>query len=91
MGVQNFILISSFFSSYAVWGLWRLRFLFTHLAKIAIKCKYVTRLPQSLAHLNKERVTVDSGTKFVVNLRNIQGVMSIYSRKKNQTFVTVAW
>ena len=40
------------------------------------------RLPQSLAHLNDERVTVDSGTKFVVNLRNIQGVMSIYSRKK---------
>ena len=31
---------------------------------------------------NVEHVTVDSHTKFVVNLRNIQGVMSIYSRKK---------
>ena len=31
---------------------------------------------------NEEHVTVDSCTKFVVNLRNLQGVMSIYSRKK---------
>ena len=28
---------------------------------------------------NEERVMVDSCTKFVVNLSNIQGVMSIYS------------
>ena len=27
---------------------------------------------------NEEHVTVDSLTKFAVNLRNIQGVMSIY-------------
>ena len=32
--------------------------------------------------INEERVMVDSRTKFVVNLSNIQGVMSIYSRKK---------
>ena len=31
---------------------------------------------------NEERVTTDSRTKFVVNLSNIQGVMSVYSRKK---------
>ena len=37
---------------------------------------------------DEERVTVDSRTTFVVNLRNIQGVMSIYSRKKDQTSVT---
>ena len=37
---------------------------------------------------NEERVTVDSRTKFVVNLSNIQGVMSVYSHKKEQTSVT---
>ena len=36
---------------------------------------------------NEERVTTDSRTKFVVNLSNIQGVMSIYSRKKDQSSV----
>ena len=37
---------------------------------------------------NEERVTVDSRTKFVANVRNIQGVMNVYSHKKDQTFVT---
>ena len=37
---------------------------------------------------NEEHVTMDSHTKFIVNLRNIQGVMSVYSRKKYQAFVT---
>ena len=37
---------------------------------------------------NEERVMVDSRTKFVVNLSTIQGVMSVYSRKKDQTSVT---
>ena len=36
----------------------------------------------SIFGTNEECVTVDSCTKFVVNLSNIQGVMSIYSRKK---------
>ena len=31
---------------------------------------------------NEECVMVDSRTKFVVNLSKIQGVMSVYSRKK---------
>ena len=35
---------------------------------------------------NEERVTVDSRTKFIVNLSNIQGVMSVYSRKKRSNF-----
>ena len=37
---------------------------------------------------NEEHVTVDSRTKSVVNLSNIQGVMSIYTYKKDQTSVT---
>ena len=37
---------------------------------------------------NEERVMVDSCTKSVVNLSNIQGVMNIYSPKKDQTSVT---
>ena len=40
----------------------------------------------SIFGTNEERVTVDSCTKFTVNLRNIQGVMSIYSCKKRSNF-----
>ena len=40
----------------------------------------------SIFGTNEECVTVDSRTKFVVNLRNIQGVMSVYSRKKRPHF-----
>ena len=52
-----------------------------------ILCKncYKTQTCNSIASIfstNEEHVTVDSRTKFVVNLRNIQGVMSVYSRKK---------
>ena len=36
----------------------------------------------SIFGTNEEHVTVDSCTKFAVNLRNIQGAMSVYSRKK---------
>ena len=55
-------------------------------------CKncYKMQMCNSIASIfgtNEERVMVDSCTKFVVNLRNIQGVMSIYSHKKNQTSV----
>ena len=42
----------------------------------------------SIFGTNEECVTVDSRTKFVENLSNIQRVMSIYSRKKDQTSVT---
>ena len=36
----------------------------------------------SIFGTDEEHVTVDSRTKFVVNLRNIQGVTNIYSHKK---------
>ena len=52
---------------------------------------YIMQTCNSIALIfgtNEEHVTVDSRTKFVVNLRNIQGVMSIYSRKKDQHSVT---
>ena len=42
----------------------------------------------SIFSTNEECVMVDSRTKFVVNLSNIQGVMSVYSRKKDQISVT---
>ena len=35
---------------------------------------------------NEEPVTVDSRTKFAVNLSNRQGAMSVYSRKKRSHF-----
>ena len=35
---------------------------------------------------SEEHVMVDSRTKFIVNLRTIQGVMSVYSRKKISSF-----
>ena len=50
---------------------------FSHtLQKIAIKWQKCNSLA-SIFGTNEERVTVDSHTKFVANLRNIQGVMSI--------------
>ena len=51
MGIQSFVLISSFFSSYAVRELRELRFIIAHFAKIAIKRKRVTQLPRSLAQM----------------------------------------
>ena len=36
----------------------------------------------SILGTHEEHVMVDSRTKFAVNLRNIQGVLSIYSHKK---------
>ena len=55
MGIQTFILISLFFSSYATWvgGAMGLQFLFAHFVQIAIKYKHVSRLPQSLAQMNR--------------------------------------
>ena len=36
----------------------------------------------SIFGTNEERVKVDSRAKFVANLRNVQGVMRVYSHKK---------
>ena len=44
-------------------------------------------MPVVYVGTNEEHVTVDSRTKFVVNLSNIQGVTSVYSRQKDQTSV----
>ena len=40
----------------------------------------------SIFGTNEERVTVDSHTKFVVSLSNIQGIMDVYSRKNRSNF-----
>ena len=50
-------------------------------------CKYCYKMQMcnsiaSLFGTNEEHVKVDSRTKFAMNLRNIQGVMSIYSCDK---------
>ena len=51
------------------------------------KCNTIT----TIIGTNEERVMVDSHIKFVVNLRNIQGVMSVYSHKKGKTSVTAIY
>ena len=85
MGVQNFVLISSFFSSYAVRGATGASISFRTLCKNCYKMQTCNSIA-SIFGTNEERVTVDSRTKFVVNLSNIQGVMSVYSRKKRSNF-----
>ena len=75
MGVQNVVLISSFFSSYVVRGATRALISFRTLCKNCYKmqtCNWIA----TIFGTNEERVTVDSRTKFVVNLSYIQGVMS---------------
>ena len=68
---------------------------FNFLASISFRtlCKHCYKMQtcNSIASIfgtTEEHITVDSRTKFVVNLRNIQGVMSIYSCKKDQISVT---
>ena len=85
MGIQNFILISSFFS-YAVRGATGASISFCTLCTNCYKMQTCNSVA-SIFGTNEEHVTVDSHTKFVVNLSNTQGVMSIYSRKKDQTSV----
>ena len=87
MDVQNFVLISSFFSSYAVPS--GASIYFRTLCKNCYKMQTCNSIA-SIFSTNDKCVMVDSRTnlKFVVNLSNIQGVMSIYSHKKDQTSVT---
>ena len=86
MGVQSFILISSFFlfMPYEVSGT---SISFHKFCKNCYKMQTCNSIA-SMFGTNEERVMVDSCTKFVMNLRNIQRVMSIYSRKKYQASVT---
>ena len=81
MGVQSFILISSFFSSFMGASI-----SFRTLCKNCYKMQ-TCNLIVSIFDTNEERIIVDSCTKFAVYLRNIQGVMSIYSCKKDQASV----
>ena len=77
MGVQIFILISSFFSLYGGGASISFHILCKNCHKMQT-CNSIA----SIFGANEEHVTVDSCTKFVVNLRNIQGVMRVYSHKK---------
>ena len=75
------------FSSYAVRGATGASISFRTLSKNCYKMQTCDSIA-TIFGTNEECVTVDSRTKFVVNLSNIQGVMSVYSRKKDQTSVT---
>ena len=77
MGVQNFALISLFFSSNAIWGATGASISFRTLSKNCYKMQTCNSIA-TIFGTNEECVTVDSHTNFVVNLSNIQGVMSIY-------------
>ena len=82
MGVQKFVLISSFFSSSCVlWGATGASISFCTLCKNCYKMQMCNSIA-SIFGTNEERVMVDSRTKLVVNLSNVQGVMSVYSRNK---------
>ena len=76
MGVQSFDLISLFFS-FAVWGLRGASISFHTLRKNYDKTQTCNSIA-SIFGTNEEHVTVDSPTKFAVNLRNIQGVIYEY-------------
>ena len=86
MGVQNVGLISSFFLLMPYGGATGASIVL--FAQFATKC-YKIQMCNSIALIfgtNEEHVTVDSRTKFAVNLRNIQGVMSFHSHKKRLNF-----
>ena len=85
MGVQNFVLISSFFLM--PYRGYRGFDFFSRTLQNCYKMQ-TYNLIATIFGTNEERVTVDSRTKFVVNLSNIQGVMSIYSRKKRPNFLS---
>ena len=86
MGVQSFILISSVLSSYAVGGATGASIYSDTLCKNCYKMQMCTSIA-SIFGINEECIKVNSCTKFTVNLMNIKGVISIYSRKKDQTSV----
>ena len=79
------LLFLSFYSSYAIWGATGTSIYFCTLCKNCYKMQ-TCNLVASIISTNKEHVMVDSHTKFAVNLKNIQGVMSIYSRKNRSKF-----
>ena len=86
MGVQNFVLRSSFFFFLCCMGVWggggytEASVYFRTLCKNCYKMQTCNSIA-SIFGTNEECVTMDSRTKFVVNLSNIQGVMDVYSHK----------
>ena len=82
MSIQSFVLISLFFLLMLYGGYGGFDF-FTHTLQILQICNSIALIFGT----NEERIMVDSCTKFVVNLRDIQRVTSIYSCKKDQTSV----
>ena len=89
MGIQSFLLISLLFFPLFLFrtGATGASIHFCILCKNCYKMQ-TCNLVALIIGTNEKCVMVDSRTKFTVNLRNIQGVMSIYSRKKDQTSVT---
>ena len=75
-----------FVFSYAIQG-YKASIYFRTLYKNYYKMQ-MCNLIASIFGTNEEHLTLDSHAKFVVNLVNIQGIMSIYShKKKDQTSV----
>ena len=82
MGIQSFILISLFFFYFLCrTGATGASLYFPTLCKNCYKMEMHSSIALIIG-TREERVTMDSRTKFAVNLRIIQGFMSIYSRKK---------
>ena len=63
------------------WGYGGFDFFLNTLQKL-LMCNLIA----SIFGTNEERVTVNSHSKFAVNLKNIQGVMSVYSHRKKSNF-----
>ena len=82
MSVQNVILISSFFFLLMPYAGMGASIYFHTLCKNCYKMQTCNSIV-SIFGTDEECVTVDSRTKFVANLSNIQGVMSIHSHKKS--------
>ena len=84
MSGQSFVFIFLFLSHRGATGA---------LISFCTLCKncYKTQTCNSIVWIfgtNKERIKMNPRTKFAMNLINIQGVMSVYSHKKDATFVT---
>ena len=86
MSGQSFVLISSFIFS-SLWGATGASISFCTLCKTC----YKTQMCNSIVLIfgtSKEHIKVHSHTKFAMNLLNIQGVMSVYSRKKKMKLLS---
>ena len=86
MSGQSFVLISLF--SFCFFFLSRTGALISF--RTLCKNCYKTQTCHSIVSIfgtSKVRIKVHLRTKFAMNLINIQGVMSVYSRKKDESFV----